>query len=184
MEYPSFLIRLSKRFSQVEERLLLLQNGAACRMTWRNEGVGRGMSRTSHDATVHSCERFGVEKAANCRVIVERHLAHFELRIHADLKISISITISRGREDDVVIENHRKRDGRKLVNDRSLFLGRRSKIFEREYLENVLPGAKLRYVHPLAIDVVPVYIATIHGDPLVTVIGAFVPEITHHARRV
>lgn len=44
------------------------------------------MSRTTHDATVHSGERFGVEKAANCRVIVERHLAHFELRIHPDLK--------------------------------------------------------------------------------------------------
>lgn len=44
------------------------------------------MSRTTHDATVHSGERFGVEKVANCRVIVERHLAHFELRIHPDLK--------------------------------------------------------------------------------------------------
>lgn len=52
-------------------------------------------------------------------------------------------------------------------------------FFEPPYLENVLPRAKLRYVHPLAIDVVPVYIATIHGNPLVAVIGAFVPEIMH-----
>lgn len=64
------------------------------------------MSRTTHDATVHSGERFGVEEAANCRVIVERHLAHFQLRIHPDLKnidldqLSFEIDISISREND------------------------------------------------------------------------------------
>ena len=62
------------------------------------EEEGGRMSRTTHDATVHSGERFGVEEAANCRVIVERHLAHFQLRIHPDLKnIDLDQSLLRNR---------------------------------------------------------------------------------------
>ena len=46
------------------------------------------------------------------------------------------------------------------------------------YLENILSRCEFRYIHPLAIDVVLVHVATVHGDTLVTVVGAFVPEIT------
>lgn len=66
--------------------------------TEEGEEEGGRMSRTTHDATVHSGERFGVEEAANCRVIVERHLAHFQLRIHPDLKnIDLDQSLLRNR---------------------------------------------------------------------------------------
>ena len=109
LKYSFFLPFKSSQFSQIFiDGIEIVVSRAVCHSlsytrwpdvtTEEGEEEGGRMSRTTHDATVHSGERFGGEEAANCRVIVERHLAHFQLRIHPDLKnIDLDQSLLRNR---------------------------------------------------------------------------------------
>ena len=131
------------------------------------------MDNFAQYATIYILRSESVGEGETCPTCISIYQSGFRLKVSSLLHVIIPKMYKIDRR-----RIHLKREKKKNPTKTPGANQWRTTESSEAYLENILSRCEFRYIHPLAIDVVLVHVATVHGDTLVTVVGAFVPEIT------